>query len=137
MNVVIDVNVWVSGLLWGGMPGRVLQLAQQQVINSYVSSELLLELETTLCRNKFQSQLQKRNQTVMRLLDMTRLISTIIDIQSITVPQLRDPQDLKILATAVAANAQVLITGDQDLLVLHPFQTIAILTPSDLLETIS
>ena len=55
MKVVIDVNVWVSGLLWGGVPAQVLQLAQQEQIESCISSELLLELETTLRRPKFQS----------------------------------------------------------------------------------
>ena len=57
MKVVIDVNVWVSGLLWGGVPAQVLRLVQQGQIASFISSELMLELETTLRRPKFQSQL--------------------------------------------------------------------------------
>ena len=67
MKVVIDVNVWVSGLLWGGVPAQILQLAQHGTIVSQVSVELLLELETTLRRPKFRMQSQKRNQTFERL----------------------------------------------------------------------
>jgi uncharacterized protein len=131
MNVVIDVNVWVSGLLWGGTPAQVLQLAQQRMIASYMSPELLLELEATLRRAKFQPQLQKRNQTVESLSRIAQSISTMVAIDAIEIPQLRDQNDVKILATAIASQAQVLITGDLDLLVLHPFQLIQILTPRD------
>jgi uncharacterized protein len=75
MKVVIDVNVWVSGLLWGGVPAQILQLAQQGAIESQISSELLLELETTLRRPKFQPQLQKRSQTVERLCHIAQSIA--------------------------------------------------------------
>lgn len=131
MKVVIDVNVWVSGLLWGGVPAQILQLVQRGTIASQVSVELLLELETTLRRPKFQMQLQKRNQTVERLCSIAQSISTMVEISDIEVPYLRDQNDVKILATAIASQSQVLITGDLDLLVLHPFDAIEILTPSD------
>lgn len=45
--------------------------------------------------------------------------------------QLLDQNDVKILATAIAAQAEVLITGDLDLLILHPFGAVRILTPGD------
>jgi uncharacterized protein len=131
MKVVIDVNVWVSGFLWGGLPAQILQLAQQGAIGSQISSELLLELETTLSRPKFQKQLQKRNQTVERLCHIAQSISTRIEIGEMSIPQLRDQNDVKILATAIVSQSQVLITGDLDLLVLNPFEAIEILTPSD------
>jgi len=108
-----------------------LQLAQRRAIASHISVELLLELETSLRRPKFQTQLQKRNQTVESLSSIARSISTLVAINSIEIPQLRDQNDVKILATAIAAQAQILVTGDLDLLVLHPFETIQILTPRD------
>lgn len=52
----------------------------------------------------------------------------------IDIPDLRDPDDAKIIATAIAANAEVLITGDQDLLVLRDVQGIRILTPAQFLD---
>ena len=131
MRVVIDVNVWVSGLLWGGVPAQVLQLAQQGQIVSFISSELLLELETTLRRPKFRSQLLKRNQTVEALCEITRSISTLIEISTLAIPQLRDQNDVKILATAIESQSEFLITGDLDLLVLNPFESIQILTPGE------
>lgn len=134
MRVVIDVNVWVSGLLWGGVPGKLLRLAQTQRIGSYVSAELLLELEMTLKRDKFQGRLQQRKQTVETLVEVATAISVMVPIGDVTVPALRDPADSKILATVIAAQAAHLVTGDQDLLVLQTFEGAEILTPSQLLQ---
>ena len=53
---------------------------------------------------------------------------------TVDVPQLRDPDDTVILETAVAANAEVIVTGDLDLLVLREFNAIAILTPQEFLN---
>jgi len=133
MRVVIDVNVWVSGLLWGGLPGKILRLAQAQRIQSYVSAELLLELETTLKREKFQERLQLRQQRIETLVGVVSAISVLVTITEAVVPDLRDPADVKILATLLAANASHLITGDQDLLVLRTFGEAEILTPSQFL----
>lgn len=46
---------------------------------------------------------------------------------------MRDPTDDKFLELAISGKAEFLVTGDEDLLVLHPFQDTAILTPSDFL----
>ena len=92
---------------------------------------IFLELETTLRRPKFRMQLQNRNQTVECLYSIAQSISTMVEISDIEIPHLRDQNDVKILATAIASQSQVLITGDLDLLVLHSSEAIEILTPSD------
>lgn len=53
MRVVLDVNVWISALLWGGVPGQMLRLARNQQITIFASEALFLELETSLRRDKF------------------------------------------------------------------------------------
>lgn len=50
MRVVLDVNVWISALLWGGTPAQLLHLAKSQEITIFVSEDLLEELEVTLKR---------------------------------------------------------------------------------------
>uniref|UniRef100_B8HMW1 Nucleotide binding protein PINc n=1 Tax=Cyanothece sp. (strain PCC 7425 / ATCC 29141) TaxID=395961 RepID=B8HMW1_CYAP4 len=134
MRVVIDVNVWVSGLLWGGLPGQILSLARNKRITSYISAELLLELKTTLQRDKFRQRLQERNYSVDSLLAIVQAISEIVQISEIAIPALRDPADAKIMATAITAHAECLITGDQDLLILQEFQGFSILTPTQMLD---
>ena len=134
MKIVIDVNVWVSALLWGGVPGQVLRLVYEQTIESYVSVELLQVLEPTLRRAKFQTRLEQRQQAVGGLMAIVMALCPSVPIDDVYIPDLRDPDDVKIIATAIAANADVLITGDQDLLVLQAVQGIRILTPTQFLE---
>ncbi|VXD15529.1 Nucleotide binding protein PINc [Planktothrix serta PCC 8927] len=68
MRVVLDVNIWISALLWGGLPSQILHLSRQNKITIFVSESLLGELETTLKRTKFKNQLKKRNHTVEYLI---------------------------------------------------------------------
>lgn len=50
MKVVLDVNVWISGLLWGGVPGKILKLAKNQKITIFASQKILADIEDTLER---------------------------------------------------------------------------------------
>lgn len=134
MKVVLDVNVWVSALLWGGIPVKILSLSRQNKLTIFISESLLLELKMTLKREKFKKQLEKRKYTVEDLMFITDKLTTKCATISLSVPQLRDSKDTHILATAVSANADVLITGDLDLLVLETFSGIPIMNPKDFLN---
>ena len=134
MKVVIDFNVWVPALLWGDVPGQILRLVYEKTVESYVSAELLRELDATLRRAKFQLRLEKRQQTVAGLMAIATALCPSVPIEDVDIPDLRDPDDDKIIATAIAANAEVVITGDQDLLVLQDVQGIRILTPTQVLD---
>ena len=134
MRVVLDVNVWISALLWGGIPGQMLRLARNQQITIFTSEPLLLELETTLKRSKFQPQLQHRDYTVEYLMSVVKGFSTSSSTTFIDVPELRDPKDAKIIETALGADAEAIVTGDLDLLTLGEVEHIAILTPTDFIN---
>jgi uncharacterized protein len=62
---------------------------------------------------------------------------TLVVIEEIVIPELRDPKDQMVVATAIAGDAQVVISGDKDLLVLHPYKNISILLPQEFLSTFS
>jgi putative PIN family toxin of toxin-antitoxin system len=134
MRVVLDVNVWISGLLWGGIPSHLFRLARNHQVSLFVSDALLLELETTLNRAKFQQRLQQRSHTVETLTAVVKELTEICPAVPINVLELRDPKDNKILGTALGASADVLVTGDLDLLVLTEVNGIPILSPQDFLN---
>lgn len=134
MRVVLDTNVWISGWLWGGVPGQLIIMAKNQQITIFVSEGLLSELETTLGRVKLQSKIRSLGATVQILLAKTSELVKLCQETSVDVPQLRDQDDAIIIATALAANAEVIITGDQDLLTLNEFEGILIITPTDFLN---
>ncbi|MDZ7968848.1 MAG: putative toxin-antitoxin system toxin component, PIN family [Nostoc sp. DedSLP03] len=119
--------------MWGGVPCITLLLARNQQINIFASEFLLLELETTLKREKFQLRLQQRGYTVENLMSVVKGLSNDCPTISVDAPQLRDPKDNFVLAAAIAANSEAIVTGDLDLLVLIEFNGIPILTPQDFL----
>jgi uncharacterized protein len=133
MRVVLDTNIWLSGLLWGGVPDQILQLVEQGQIEAIGSEEILDELQRILQRPKLQKRLKQLGITADSVMLAIRQVLTIIRIEPLEVPGLRDPKDIIIIASAVAGNADLIITGDQDLLVLREFSGIQILSPRDFL----
>ncbi len=129
MRIVLDVNVWISGLLWVGVPGRIFDLAEAYQITIFVSEPIREDIKEILERKKLQTKIQSLGVTVEDLLAVVRQLSESCSTEAVDVPELRDPDDIVILETALAANAEVIITGDLDLLVLNEFNDIQILTP--------
>jgi hypothetical protein len=134
MRIVLDVNVWISGLLWGGVPGQIFDLAEEQQIAIFVSEPILEDVKEILGRKKLQAKIQSLDVTVEDLLVTVGQLSELCPTTSVNVPQLRDPDDAAILAAALAANAEEIFTGDLDLLALTEFNGILILTPQDFLS---
>jgi putative PIN family toxin of toxin-antitoxin system len=129
-RLVLDTNVVLSGLLFpGSAPGRTLVWAQNCTI--LASDATLLELLEVLGRPQFDRYLER--EVRRRLGAEYANACERVEIVS-TIRACRDPRDNKFLETAVDGRADLMITGDQDLLALHPFQGIAIVTPALYLE---
>lgn len=134
MRVIIDTNVFVSGWLWGGIPARLFRLARNSQLRICASEPILSELQNTLSKQKLQAKLQSLGFTVDSLMIGTRVLVEVYPISEINVPSLRDRNDNMILATAIAADADAIVTGDLDLLVLQEYEGIVIVTARDFLD---
>jgi putative PIN family toxin of toxin-antitoxin system len=134
MRVVLDVNVWISALLWAGVPRQVVDKAASEEITIFASEPLFAELAATIGRAKFEAKILSLGRTTEDLINLVASFLQWCQPIIVDVPQLRDPKDLIIIATAVGADAEVLVTGDRDLLILNEFEGIPILTPQQFLE---
>ena len=131
---VFDTNVLVSGLLFAeSKPAQAFFLALRAG-TLLTSLAALHELSTVLHRKKFDKYLT--NDERDQFLDHYTRSSITIDITE-TIQLCRDPNDDKFLEIATNGAATYLVTGDPDLLVLHPFRGIPILSPNTFLQTIS
>ena len=131
LRVVLDTNVVVSALLLSdSVPRQAFDnaLDHGEII---ISTSVLLELAEVLARDKLNKYLteQDRMRFLVTLLKDSELVGITEQIH-----ECRDPNDNKFLELAVCGNADVLVTGDGDLLVLNPFRGIAVLTPRDFLS---
>src|SRR5688572_1029867 len=132
-RLVLDTNVVISGLVWPpSVPGRVLDHALVHC-RLLASVAMLDELVATLLAEKFDDYVSRtdREAALERLLPLVDVIEVVRIVRAC-----REPRDDKFLETAVNGLADTLVTGDKDLLVLHPFADVNILTPAAYLEDI-
>ena len=132
-RVIFDTNIWISFLI-GKQFASMKELLVTAAIQPIFSDQLLAELLTTTQKPKLQKYFQKDQ--VDNLMIFLREIGEIIESNSI-VFACRDPKDNYLLALAKDSNADFLITGDRDLLVLERFNLAQILTYQDFLKTIN
>ena len=130
MNVVFDTNVLISALFWGGTPRRVVDLAVHQHIGSVTSIEILQELQSVLSED-FQVPPAKLKDILRDIISYSNLVK----VKPLHI-KIRDLDDLKVIACAVAAKADYIVTGDKDLLILRQFRSIQIVTPAEFLKNV-
>lgn len=133
-RVVLDTNVLISASIQPrGLPAQCLFWIYDNA-ELIASEQLLTEFESRLARPKFakyisESQRHSVFQDVVRVALLVQLTGTL--------KACRDPDDDAILETALRGEADFLVTGDKDLLVLHPFQGIPIVSPQVFLAAVA
>jgi putative PIN family toxin of toxin-antitoxin system len=129
VKLVADANTLISGTLWEGPSARLISAALQGDVQIFLSLPILLEFREVLQRAKFAHRLAARGETADSLMKRFRVAChEAIPAQIASPPELRDPEDLHILACALGANADIIVTGDKGLLVMKSFLGIPILT---------
>jgi len=129
---VFDTNSLISANLSPDSVNRkAYDRARETGIPVY-SSDTLTEFTETLLRPKFDKYIssEKRLHAIAAFEKKGQLIQV-----SVSIDLCRDPKDNKFLELAVESSAACIITGDKDLLVLHPFKNIPILTAADFLKS--
>lgn len=136
MRVVLDTNVVASALLWGGTPERLIEAAGDGLLELVTTEALIAELAGILGRTKFAAKLRQKNLSVADIVARYREIAETVEAAPIEEARLRDPDDAAVLACALAARAEAIISGDDDLHALGAYQGIPILTPAACLQRI-
>ena len=132
MRIVIDTNVFMSAIFFGGMPLKVLQTVISKENEAYISPSIWDEYNDVIDRmtKKYPSRL--KTQLINELFKTLRLI-----IPKTEISICRDPDDDKFIECAIEADCIYIVSGDNDLLSLGEVGGIRICTPSDFLTDIS
>ncbi|MBI3045913.1 MAG: putative toxin-antitoxin system toxin component, PIN family [Betaproteobacteria bacterium] len=133
MRLVLDTNVVAAGLLWEGPPNRLVEEAFEGKIELATSAALLVELEGVLLRAKFARQIAKQSLSIAGLVLRYAELAQLAHPAPIAPVVLRDPDDDHVLACAIAAKADLVVSGDSDLLELGQYQGIPIVNPAEAL----
>lgn len=137
MRIVLDTNVVISGLLWRGTPHQLLQaIHQRSDVRVFTSQALLEELTDVLTRPAATKQLAAIGKTAREVL--ADFMDAVELVEPTNVPSVvtTDPDDDHVIAAAVAAQAELVVSGDRDLLAVSAYQEIAIASPAEALARV-
>jgi uncharacterized protein len=130
LRVVFDTNVVISAMLLPlSIPRRALDRAMREG-RPLISAATATELDDVIHRPRFDKYLseEERIEFLTTLVHEAELVNVVE-----TVTDCRDPRDNKFLELAVSGRATHVVTGDSDLLVLHPYRGIIVVSPSEFL----
>ena len=130
LRIVADTNIYVSAILFGGLPEDFMMLAKAAKFKLYISLPIFEEIRKVLVL-KFSATDMVIETALRTIRAATHLV------QPRPFPEIvieRDPSDDRILECAVAAYANIIISGDRHLRDLNRFENIEIMTIRNFLE---
>ena len=131
IRVVIDTNVVISALLFGGVPGGLIPLWKSGRIKPFVSKQIIDEYLRVLAYPKFILSEEEINYILYKeVLPYFEVVE--IKVGKIIIQE--DPADDMFIRCALSGKAKVIISGDSHLLSLKSYQKVKILTPSQVLK---
>lgn len=129
IRIVLDSNVIVSALVFGGIPRAILEMAESGRCEFFYSEPLQSEVHRVLAE-KFDWPPTLLREVLPIVWSMGQKVAPHITIHAVP----GDPDDNRILECAIEANAQVVISGDRHLLSLEKYKSILIVTPRQFFE---
>jgi putative PIN family toxin of toxin-antitoxin system len=138
VRLVLDTNVVTSALLWRGIPYQLLHAVRQRPnLQLYSSAALLEELADVLTRPSLVKRLAAIERQAADVLQDYVSAVEIVRAAPLAQPVCRDPDDDDVLALAQAAQTDLIVSGDQDLLLLGQFEGIPIVTARAAMERLA
>ena len=130
MKVVLDTNVFVSGIFFAGVPGQILEAWRGGKVQLVLSPEIVEEYVEVLHRlEKLYSPMK-----VEPIIELVLAGAEIVTVPPLEKPISADPDDDKFIACALASKAKVIISGDKHLLDMDGFQGLEISMPSEFIN---
>jgi len=127
-RVVIDTNIYISAIFWGGKPREVVDLGRDEKILVFTSSDIEREIVEKL-RTKFKLGHEEIEYIISDFSTFTKPVEITSRIQAV----LNDPDDDKFIECAVFGKAGFIISGDKHLLNMKEYHGIKILTAAECL----
>lgn len=129
MKVVIDTNTFVSGIFWGGYPGKALQLWRNKKFRLVVNEPILREYIRVIGEIAHEKDSILGNEWLRFILENALIIK-----HPETLKICRDPNDDMFINCAVYSKSQYIVSGDKDLLVLKEVEGISIVKSREFLR---
>lgn len=136
LKLVADTNTVVSALLWHGAPHRLFQAIETEGLTFYASRPLVDELADVLARRKLARAVKASGKSVSAPVAEYEKLAQLVAPRDLRRHVGRDPDDEAVIACALAARADLIVSGDQDLRVLKTYRRIRIVNAAEALAII-
>lgn len=130
IRVVLDSNVIISGILFGGIPSRILSFAMTGKVICFTTQDILDEISNVLSRPKFRLSKDEVNYLIKGMEDLFVIVVPKVKVRVIE----KDPDDDAILECAMESKADLIISGDSHLLELGQWEKTPIKSPVDAIK---
>jgi putative PIN family toxin of toxin-antitoxin system len=127
VRVVLDTNVLMSGIFFGGVPGRILGAWAEGRLELVLSPDILAEYRRV--GTELTARYPERGAALTPVLALVAMNAILVAAAPLPAPVSADPDDDKFLAAARHAGIALIVSGDRDLLDVSGWQDIAVLTP--------
>ena len=130
MKIVLDTNVFISGIFFHGPPAKILEAWKSSEIQIILSKEILEEYQRVA-----DALAEKYPEIdISAIIELIDIHGEIIDTERIEVFECEDPDDNKFLECAIASRAKLIVSGDKHLLKLNGYQEIVVYKPRDFVD---
>ena len=129
MRIIIDTNVFISGIFFSGHPARILRAWQNQDLQIVISQEILSEYQRVA---KELSQFPTVD--ILPIIEMVTIHGEFVDTKGIHITICEDPDDNKFIECAIAGYCTEIVTGDKHLLKLKSFKGVNVLSPRSFVD---
>jgi putative PIN family toxin of toxin-antitoxin system len=137
MRLVLDTNIVISGLLWNGPPRRLLDAAIGGAVDIFTTAVLITELSKALAYPKFARRIAANGDSIDRCVGRFMTIAHLTSAATIDGVISADPDDDHVIACALAAHADIIVSGDAHLLNLKHYQDIRIINAAEAVRSLA
>jgi len=130
MRIILDTNVFISGIFFSGPPAQILKEWKKQSLQIILSKQILLEYQ----RVADELSIKYPQVDIAPIIELVTIYGQLIDTKGINIAVCEDPDDDKFIECAIAGKCNIIVSGDHHLLKLSGYKSIKVLKPLEFLE---
>ena len=130
MKIVLDTNVFISGIFFGGPPSQILQSWRKSQIKIVLTEQILEEYQ--LVGDELSAKYPSVN--IEQIIELFTVFGEFVETKGITETICEDPDDNKFIECAIACQSKLIVSGDKHLLKISGYKEIEVLKPRQFVE---
>jgi uncharacterized protein len=130
MKIVLDTNVFISGIFFSGPPFQILRAWKNKRLQIILSQDILIEYQ----RVAESLTIKYPSIDILPIIELVTVHGQFVDTKNFDITVCEDPDDNKFIECAIASNTKIIVSGDKHLLKIKEFKGIKVYKPREFVE---